>query len=110
MTLRRKYKLADKTHRDSVDLTVYTQLIIDTINATVSGKNPTVLKDHFATDLLTQREAVLIGRALSKLPQLNQYGKSITTFRLFDGKTCECGPIPAPVSKTKTKPKGGRVQ
>ena len=110
MAIRRKCRLTDKSHRDKVDLTVYSQLIIDTINSTVPGKNPTVCKDHFSTDALTRREAVLRGMALSKLPQLNQYGKTITTFRLFDGKTCECGPGPVPMTQSKTKRKGGRVK
>ena len=84
------------------------KLIIDTINSTVPGKNPAVYKDHFSTDELTQREAFLIGMALSKLPQLNQYGKTITTFRLFDGKTYASEYAKEPI--TKISPKGGRLK
>ena len=28
-----------------------------------------------------------LGRELSKVPELNGFGKTITTFRLFDGRT-----------------------
>ena len=110
MATRRKYKLTDNFHRDTVDLRDYSQDIINTINVTVPNKNPVVYQDYFATDPLTQKEAVAIGRALSKLPQLSQYGKTITTFRLFDGRAYESGPTPAPVNQPKTKSKGGRLQ
>jgi hypothetical protein len=110
MALRRKYRLADKIHRKTVDLRLHSQIIIDAINQTVPGKNPVVYEDHFSTDPLTQREAVSIGRALSKLPQLSKYGKTIMTFRLFDGRTYESGPTPTPVTQPKTKSKGGRLK
>ena len=84
--LRRNCRLADAQYRD-VDLRQFTQLIVDTVNNTVSGKNPRVYCDHFSTDPLTQSEAVALGRALAKLPELNCYGKTVTVFRLFDGKT-----------------------
>lgn len=74
--------------------------IVDTINSTVPNKNPQVYRDHFSTDELSHSEAVLVGRALSKVPELKKYGKNITIFRLFDGHTCN----------TKDKPKGGRVK
>ena len=83
---RRKCRLSDSKHRD-VDLRQFADLIIDTINNTVSGKNPRVYCDHFSTDPLTQSEAVALGRALAKLSELNRYGKTVTVFRLFDGKT-----------------------
>jgi hypothetical protein len=82
---RRKYKLADRTHKN-VDLRQYEKIIVDTVNKTIPDKNPKVFKEYFSTDPLTQREAVLLGRALAKLDELNVYGKEITTFRLFDGK------------------------
>ena len=110
MAARRKYRLTDKSHRDTVDLRIHSQDIIDTINATVPNKNPVVYQNYFSTDPLTQREAVSIGRALSKLPQLSKYGKTITTFRLFDGRTYDSGPTPTPVNQPKTKCKGGRLQ
>ena len=108
MALRRKYRLADKTHRKTVDLRLHSQVIIDTINATVPGKNPVVYEDHFSTDPLTQREAVSIGRALSKIPALSGYGKTITTFRLFDGKTYKNESATKPI--IPTSPKGGRLK
>lgn len=108
MALRRKYRLADKIHRKTVDLRLHSQVIIDTINATVPGKNPVVYEDHFSTDPLTQREAVSIGRALSKIPALSGYGKTITTFRLFDGKTYRNESATKPI--IPTSPKGGRLK
>ena len=101
-TKRRKCKLADSTHRD-VDLREYAELIIETVNNTVSGKNPQVYRDHFATDALTHREAVLLGRALANLSELRCYGKTVTIFRLFDGKTCTD-------EAENIKPKGGRIK
>lgn len=108
MALRRKYKLTDKNYRKSVDLRLYSQTIVDTINETVPGKNPVVHKDHFSTDPLTQREAISIGMALAKIPALSQYGKTITTFRLFDGKTYANEYATEPI--TKKSPKGGRLK
>ena len=108
MALRRKYRLADKTHRKTVDLRLHSQIIIDAINETVPGKNPVVYEDHFSTDPITQREAVSIGRALSKNPALIGYGKTITTFRLFDGKTYKNESAAKPI--IPTSPKGGRLK
>lgn len=105
---RRKCRLADSDHRD-VDLRDYEKLIMDTVNNTVKGKNPKVFKDYFSTDPLTQSEAVLLGRALSKLKELKCYGKSVTIFRLFDGKTYDSEDSKVPVSKTK-QTKGGRMR
>ena len=85
---RRKCRLAASKYKD-VDLRQYNKLIIDTINATVPGKNPVVYKDHFSTDVLTQSEAVSLGRAMARLDELKGYGKTVTIFRLFDGRTCE---------------------
>lgn len=105
---RRRCRLADITHRN-VDLRQYEQLIIDTINETVPNKNPKVYRDSFSTDQLTQGEAVRLGRALYKIPELNQYGKQITTYRLFEGyKTSDKKGIEK--TKTEKKRKGGRVQ
>lgn len=102
---RRKCRLADTRSRD-VDLRKYEQIIINTVNMTVAGKNPKVYQDYFSTDPLSQSEAVQVGRALSKLPELKGYGKSITIFRLFDGKTYESEESKTPISKSK----GGRVR
>ena len=105
---RRKCRLADSEHRD-VDLRDYEQLIMDTVNNTVEGKNPKVFKDYFSTDPLTQSEAVLLGRALSKLKELKCYGKSVTIFRLFDGKTYDSEESAIPITKQR-KIKGGRMR
>lgn len=104
-TLRRKCRLADKAHKD-VDLRQYAKIIIDTINETVPGKQPKVYKTHFETDLLSQWEAVQVGRALSKLDELKPYGKQVTVFRLFDGRTCLCDENDA----SNKKRKGGRIR
>ena len=95
---RRKCRLADPEHRN-IDLREYEQLIIDTVNKTVANKNPKVYKDYFSTDPLTHSESVLLGRELAKCPQLKGLGKSVTIFRLFDGKTYESEDSKQPVSK-----------
>lgn len=107
MAYRRKYRLADSSHSD-VDLRKYRKLIIDTVNKTVGNKNPRVFKEYFSTDPLTQSEAVLLGRALSKLDELNVYGKTITTFRLFDGKMYESEEASKPVNYNKKEYNNGR--
>ncbi|MBQ4528312.1 MAG: hypothetical protein II998_09585 [Clostridia bacterium] len=111
---RRKYKLADINYRN-VDLRMYSKLIIDNINSTVPGKNPQVFESYFSTDLLTQSESVLIGRALAKLEELKPYGKTITIFRLFDGKAYAGEESNVPIKKKETvikatTIKGGRVR
>ena len=83
--MRRKYKLTNKNY-SKTNLKIYEHIIIDTINKTVPNKNPKVFEDYFSTDMLNQSESVAIGRALSKIEELNILGKSVTTFRLFDGK------------------------
>lgn len=99
----RKCRLADSSHRD-VDLRIYEDIIIETINKTVPGKHPSVHKDCFLTDKLNQSEAVALGRALAKIDELKALGKPVTIFRLFDGKTCE-----AETKNDKKKIKGGRM-
>ena len=108
---RRKCRLADSQYRD-IDLRKFKKDIIDTINNTVPGKNPMVYKDYYSTDPLTQSEAVLLGRALSKIEELKAYGKTVTIFRLFDGRTYESeySNIPLGTNKIKTKPTGGRLR
>ena len=103
---RRECRFANTEH-SNVDLRQYKKLIIDTINSTVPGKNPEVYSDHFSTDVLSQSEAVLIGRALAKIPVLKKYGKQVTIFRLFDGRTKVYDDNNV---KTKYNPKGGRAK
>ncbi len=105
-TQRRKCRLADSEHRD-IDLRKYEQLIIYTVDSTVPGKNPKVFEDYFSTDPLTQSESVLLGRALSRLTELKCYGKSVTIFRLFDGKTYDSEESSTPIKKER---KGGRMK
>ena len=112
--LRRECKLVN-TDYSNVDLTQYSKIIIDTIEKTVPGKNPEVKTDRFSTDVLTHREAVKLGRALASLDVLEGYGKSVTVFRLFDGKVVDTDkknnstvkPKRKPLKKDK--PKGGRM-
>ena len=84
---RRKSKLA--IHNDEVDLTVYSKEIIDAVNEIAPGKNPKVFKTYYSTDELNQSEAVKVGQRISKIPGLKDYGITITTFRLFEGKLYE---------------------
>ena len=105
-TARRKCRLAVSDYKDT-DLRQYEDIIIQTVNATVKGKNPKVSKNYFSTDLLTQSEAVSLGRALAKIEELKVYGKSVTIFRLFDGKVYESETSATPISRKQLK-KGGR--
>ena len=107
-TARRKCRLAGSDHKD-VDLRQFEDIIIKTVNATVQGKNPKVCKNYFSTDLLTQSEAVSLGRALAKVEELKVYGKTMTIFRLFDGKIYESETSVTPISK-KQLHKGGRMK
>ncbi len=113
MSQRRKCKLSDSEQQSKVDLREYKVMIIDTIETTVQGKHPQVYEDYFSTDPLTQSEAVLIGRALAKVPELKEYGKTVTIFRLFDGKMYESEEAEVPIQKKKqnkpSKQKGGRM-
>ena len=111
---RRECRFANKDFKD-VDLTQYSKIITDTIEKTVPGKNPKVQKDKFPTDELTHKEAVRLGMALSSLSELEGYGKTVTIFRLFDGKvvdtykndTSTVKPKRKPLKKDK--PKAGRM-
>ena len=79
---RRKCKLSESKF-NKIDLRNFEQIIKDTINSTVPNKNPKVYKDHFSTDLLSQSESVLIGRALAKIDELKVYGKTVTIRVLY---------------------------
>lgn len=107
-TPRRKCKLAVSDYSD-VDLRQFENIIIQTINATVKSKNPRVFKHYFSTDLLTQSEAVSLGRALAKIDELKVYGKTVTIFRLFDGKTYESEEAVIPIKKKQVM-RGGRMR
>lgn len=112
---RRKCKLVNSDHND-VDLRNYEQIIKDTVERIVPGKNPKVFKNYFSTDPLTQGEAVSLGRELAKVEQLKEYGKEVTTFRLFDGKLYDSEDERMPsnckkrINKTETQTKGGRMR
>jgi hypothetical protein len=97
---RRKCKLADSNHKN-VDIRRFEKLIIDTVNKTVPNKNPKVFKEYFSTDLLTQSESVLLGRALAKIDELKAYGKTVTIFRLFDGKMYSSEDATKPIKKRR---------
>ena len=72
-----------------------------TVNKTVPNKNPKVFKEYFSTDPLTQSESVLLGRALAKIDELKAYGKTVTTFRLFDGKMYSSEDATKPIKKRR---------
>ena len=86
---RRVCKLADKNNRKNVDLRDYEDIILNVINEIAPNKNPKVEEHSFSSDPLTQSEAVRLGLALSAIPDLAVLGKTITTFRLFDGRIVE---------------------
>ena len=104
-TKRRKFKLANANFRNT-NLKNYEQIIIDTINQTVPGKDPKVFENYFSTNVLSQSEAVSIGRALAKISELSALGQEKTIFRLFDGKTYDSEEATTP--SIKQRPKGGR--
>ena len=105
-TKRRKCTLANANFRN-INLKNYEQIIIDTINQTVPGKDPKVFEDYFSTNELTQSESVSIGRALAKIDLLSSLGQVKTIFRLFDGKTYDSEEATKPSIKPHI-PKGGR--
>ena len=108
-TPRRKYRLADSNHAD-IDLRDYKKVIKETVNRVVPGKEPRVYKEYFSTDLLSHSEAVTLGRALAKIETLYTLGKTVTTFRLFDGQLYDSEAAVKPSNvKKKVKPKGGRM-
>ena len=96
--MRRKYKLTNKDYAH-VNLKVYEHIIIETINNIVPNKNPKVFDIYFSTDVLNQSESVAIGRALSKIYELKAFGKSVMTFRQFDGNNYESEQSTIPINK-----------
>ena len=86
---RRVCKLADKENRKNIDLRDYKDIISEVVNKIAPNKNLKIEKGSFSTDKLTQSESVRIGLALSAIPDLAVLGKTITTFRLFDGRIVE---------------------
>ena len=112
MSKRRKCRLVNADYKN-IDLRKYEQIIVDTIETTVPGKNPKVFENYFSTDPLTQGEAITIGRELSKIPALARYGKRVESFRLFDGRLFDdenSEPTTKPKRKPVTTNKGGRMK
>jgi len=107
-TPRRKCRLADTNHAD-IDLRNYSKVIIETIEQVIPGKNPKVFKEYFSTDLLSQSESVRLGRALAKIEDLYALGKTVTIFRLFDGKVYSSEEANQPTKK-KNQSKGGLMR
>ena len=100
---RRVCKLADKNNRKNVDLRDYEDIILNVINEIAPNKNPKVEEHSFSSDPLTQSEAVRLGLALSAIPDLAVLGKTITTFRLFDGRIVEDSKMVTKTITTKDK-------
>ena len=88
---------------------MFTHEYSETIEQVIWGKNPKVFKEYFSTDVLTQSEAVSLGRSLAKIEDLYALGKTVTIFRLFDGKVYSSEEANQPTKK-KNKPKGGRMK
>ena len=86
--MRRMFRLSNATHKD-IDLREYEDEILEIADHIIPGKNPKVYQNYLMTDELTQRERVRLGREFSKSPRLKQYGKGVTSFRLFEGKRVE---------------------
>ncbi len=86
--MRRMFRLSDASHKD-IDLREYEDEILEIADRIIPGKNSKVYQNYFMTDELTQGERVRLGRELSKSPRLKQYGKEMTSFRLFEGKSVE---------------------
>jgi hypothetical protein len=89
MAIKRECTLTNSQYRDSVDLREYADEIKRIIEDTVPNRHPQVYKDHFTTDHLSPGEAVKVGRALSKSEYLAPFGKTVTTFRLFNGRNVD---------------------
>ena len=81
---RKRYHLIDSS--TAVDLRDYKEEILEAVNAVVPGKHPVVYADCFEVDVLNQSESVALGRKLSSIKELQQFGKKIETFRLFQGR------------------------
>ena len=86
--MRRMFRLSDASHKD-IDLREYEDEILEIADHIIPGQNPKVYQNYFMTDELTQGERVHLGRELFKSPRLKQYGKEVTSFRLFEGKSVE---------------------
>lgn len=107
---RRKCRLVNLEH-SNIDLTRFEDDIINTVNEIAPGKNPKVFKEYFSTDPLSKRQSILLGQKLSKINGLKDYGKTITTFRLFDGKVYDSEAAKLPKRRKKeSTPKGGRMR
>lgn len=102
MAKKRECRLANSDNKET-DLREYEDEIARIIEEVVPGKHPVVYRDHFTTDELNQGEAVKVGRALSRSEQLSKLGKTVTTFRLFNGRNIE-------VEDDSGEIKGGRVR
>lgn len=98
---RKKFKTA--FHNENVDLRDYEKEIVDTIERIAPGKHPKVFKDYYSTDDLSQAEAVKIGRELARFDDLKKLGRTITTFRLFEGKLYSSEDSNVPIKKYVVK-------
>lgn len=99
---RRICRLAGSNHKD-VDLRDYEAEILEAIERIAPGFHPTVEKDSFSTDELTQSQAVRLGRELFQIDGLKKYGKLVSQARLFTGRRIE-------VDEDKLKQKSKQIK
>ena len=74
---------------DIIDLKHYEQAVIDTINSIASGNHFEEYNNSFSASDLAHSQAVQIGRILSRLDELKQYGKQVMQHLLVEGKFVE---------------------
>ena len=80
------YRLVAHDKKLFTDLTLYTDMIIETVNNIAPGHNPVVYEDCYVVDQLTHKEAVDIGMALSAIEKMGRFCQTVTQSRLFQGR------------------------
>lgn len=73
------------------------------LKSTNHTKIQSKFEDYFSTDPSSRGEAILVSRELFKIPELAVYGKTVTSFRLFDGRIYDSEEAAAPRSAGKKK-------
>lgn len=86
--MRRMFRLSDASHKDIV-LREYEDEILEIADRIIPGKNPKVYQNYFMNRWTDTGGRVPFGEGIIKSPRLKQYGKEVTSFRLFEGKSLE---------------------